>query len=398
MALSEGFKNKKNIAYLVGGIVAIVVIFVGISVFTHRQVSIASDVKASFSGYNGRGNADYNSEKIDKKITSLYAKRSGLSEYQVQQVLSDSAYVQSLPSNKQDKALDVVGWDKELSIGFDHYSGLKNGETVKFSVSNGDDKDNPVKEITKKYKVSGLKKVKTVSTQKYLDTVKTSFTGFNGKGVVQIDSSNKMFDGQNVKVKHNGKLSNGDKITLNLKDAFPDREGKAWSGKKSIEVTVSGLEDLSKIANIDEVKGLLDGMAKDDADQSTENSFNDASYTATFVSMYAQKDESNSLFDYYDDDASDYVTVNESSDEETSDEDNNSSKVKVIGLYKKESTDDSEDTEYEEATLEGITLKDNKLNVADVNTDSSGNISSDYSGDSVSSIQHNLAADGVKLR
>ena len=76
MALSEGFKNKKNIAYLVGGIVAIVVVFVGISVFTHRQVSIASDVKASFSGYNGRGNADYNSEKIDKKITSLYAKRS----------------------------------------------------------------------------------------------------------------------------------------------------------------------------------------------------------------------------------------------------------------------------------------------------------------------------------
>lgn len=388
MELSKIFKNKRNIVYIVGGIGTIVVVLIGITMFTHRQVSITSDVKPSFLGYNGQGSANYNSEKIDKKIISLYAKRSGLSEYQVQQVLSNSELIQSLPSNKQDKALDVVGWNKELSIGFNKYSNLKNGQTVTFSVSNGNDKDNPIKETTKKYKVSGLKKVKTISTKKYLDTVKASFTGFNGQGVVKIDSSSKMFDGQNVTVKHNGKLSNGDKITLNLKDAFLDRKGKVWTGKESIEVAVSGLEDLSKISNVDEAKGLLDSMAKDDAD---DDSFGDTRYTATFVSMYAQKDDDEHSFSF--EDVPNVVTINDSSDE-----DNDSSKVKVVGVYKRESTDDSEDSEYEEAKIENITLKDNKLNFDDVNTNTNTSVTSDYSGNSISSIQHNLAADGIKLR
>ncbi|WP_257607425.1 hypothetical protein [Weissella sagaensis] len=48
--------------------------------------------------------------------------------------------------------------------------------------------------------------------------------------------------------------------------------------------------------------------------------------------------------------------------------------------------------------LDDIPLQDNKLYLDRIKADTTGNISEDYTNDSLETIDHNLAADSIKLK
>lgn len=324
--------------------VAVVVIGGAFAIHSHnhRQVDLSNQIKVTYNGYDTDGVISPDNTKFEKELYKLYAKRSGLSQYQVQQLRSTSSrnsVISSLPSDQQDKATEVAKWLDEVKFKYSNETNLKNGELVKLTIDNGNDKTNPVKFSVRTFKVSGLRKTKTISTSKYLKTIKTSFSGINGHGRVLLKSSNSMFS--SAYVKNNGKLSNGDTVTISLMSSFENGRGTNYVGSREIKAKVSGLVDPSQISNVSEIASAFQPDAEKAASA-------DAYENVTPLGIYLIEHDSNSSSGisegkaYFDDDGSNVT-------------------YEVRALYKANSEVSKSFTRVYRVYMENLTLSGNEL-------------------------------------
>lgn len=240
------------------------------------------------------------------------------------------------------------------------------------------------------FTVKGLKKIKTASTQTVLKGLKVSFAGFNGKGQAVLTSKGKLLDDQPFTVKKNGQLSNGDQVKIKAPARLFRDDALNYKGAKSLTVKVHGLKDVKKISNLDEVTKVTDALIND------RNDSNDiVKYDNNFVSMYAIPRLANAADEEdndYDEDVDNEVRVNEFHG-------TLKNNLRIIVLYKTiaDYEDGAQDTDYYRVTLTGLHYSDDdQVDIDKLNTEDNSEIES-VSG-SLTTEEHNLAADGVKIK
>ncbi|MCK1202565.1 hypothetical protein MXZ84_07845 [Streptococcus uberis] len=135
-------------------IIAIVVIcsLVGFKWYNSQPKSIVSELKTTFSGYDGYGTLNFNSEDIQKKVWGYSLKEVGFKKDEIDGVINQDEIVLSeihadpQKASKLQQATTIVG---TVSYKFNKYSKLKNGETIVFTVKNTSTKS-PIKTESKK--------------------------------------------------------------------------------------------------------------------------------------------------------------------------------------------------------------------------------------------------------
>jgi hypothetical protein len=224
-SLRDKLKKMPKTA-VVGAAAAIVAIGVGTYFWTHRALSIVDEVQVSFSGYNGYGTADYNTEQARQSVIDRVG----------------------------DKKAETIGGTYTIELS--DYSGLKNGQKIKIKVTNNDKKHSPVKTESKTVTVKGLAKTTTYTIDDYLRNYDITFSGMNGSGTVVSDG-----DGINASSKNNGSLSNGDEVIVEIPEyVIQDKsaEGKFLKGDASKTIKVEGLKGMTELSGFDEVEKQMD--------------------------------------------------------------------------------------------------------------------------------------------
>lgn len=390
--------SKKTWTIIAAVAVVIVLLIGGVYYMNHRKISVVKndEINMRFKGYDGSGVAVYNGTKMYKNMIDVMSKRVDLSDYWVNKLKDDPSSMTSsedVSSEDRDKLTEMSQWMEETNVTLSKQTDLSNGDKVKLKVDTGNDKSNPIKEQTKEYKVKGLDKVKSVSTKSVLSDLDVSFAGFNGNGQVLLTSKDKKLDAKEFTVKKNGKLSNGDKIKVKAPSELFKKDGINYKGAKSVTVEVKGLKELDKISNVDAVKKVSDSLINDEYES---NDF--TKYENNFVSMYAVPRVSSSddeEYDYYDEESD----VPESTVQVNEYQGKAENTVWINVLYEVKMSDDDEedyDSEYYNVVLRNLHYKDGKVDIEKLNTDEDSNIDS-LSG-SIDTEEHNLAADGVKLK
>lgn len=390
----------KNVSKKQWAIVLVIVIaVVGAFIYqTTKKVDISKDANVSFSGYDGSGTATFDSSTLYNKSITAYTDKAKLGEYWKQKFIDSSATTDSLAgatSSDQDKIAKVIRWSKGTNFTLSKYNDLSNGDKVTLSVTSSE-KDSPVKTVKKTFTVHGLKKVKEVSTNSVSKNLKFKFYGFNNHGTAAISSSKYTDTNVTFKIKNNGSLKNGDKISVNIpKELLNTTEGVRYTGDKTITVTVSGLRDVSAISNADAVQKVTDSLIND---QYKSDDF--SSYTNTFLNMYAFSRSTLPSNNYYsggydtdDSEGSNTVYLN---DDSTSRADDNS--IYIVALYKivDNNSDSDDNTQYAEVTVKNLKYTDGKVNIDGISTDEDANTNT--VGNSLETEQHNLMAKGLKIR
>lgn len=412
-------------------IAAVIIVLGGIWYFvSHKKVSVLNkeDIHVTFSGYDSRGTYDIEGgDKVEKKIVQTLIDKTKLSDYWKSKVKNNVEDLDDLEDFKDPEGLDgmeaVFGqklkpserknllrmgqWATEIDDEVDDNSktsGLSNGDKVTLAVTvepNGDKdssdsaedhelKSNPIKPQKLTFTVKGLKKIKTASTQTVLKGLKVSFAGFNGKGQAVLTSKGKLLDDQPFTVKKNGQLSNGDQVKIKAPARLFRDDALNYKGAKSLTVKVHGLKDVKKISNLDEVTKVTDALIND------RNDSNDiVKYDNNFVSMYAIPRLANAADEEdndYDEDVDNEVRVNEFHG-------TLKNNLRIIVLYKTiaDYEDGAQDTDYYRVTLTGLHYSDDdQVDIDKLNTEDNSEIES-VSG-SLTTEEHNLAADGVKIK
>ncbi|MGY3713734.1 zinc-ribbon domain-containing protein [Lactococcus petauri] len=292
-----------------GGIAALILAMFGIfAIVNSMQKSVIKDVKVEFSGYDHQGEARL-SGNYDEKIADIMSKKTDMS-----------------PS--------------DISVNLDKTSGLSNGDKVTVTISS-ELKKSPVKSETKTFTVSGLKKSTSYTVDSLLKSIK--YNGFNHYGTVDYDEN--MFSTTD----DTSKLSNGDKITLELSDSYIEQEasnGKVLEGSKSKTVEVSGLKDSVQLSNLDELLTQTDSVARDD---NKSNSW--STYTVTRQDSYfVGKNITNSWF---------------------SDDSDTAGQFSILTIYKVDEKSDNrtEPSKYKVYGYSGLTLKGDKVDVSSLTSD-----------------------------
>lgn len=275
-------------------IAVVVIVFGGIWYFaSHKKVSVLDkeDVNMSFDGYDSEGSYYYNNSGIEKKIVQTLIDKTKLSDYWESKVKNNLESLSDLEELKDPENLDgmetILGqklkpserkhllrlgqWAKDVDVdAYDNAktSELSNGDkvTVEVTVEPNGDKDssdsaedhdvksNPIKPQKMTFKVKGLKKIKTASTKGILSKINASFSGFNGRGQIKIKTDLNNLSDRDVKVKKNGQLSNGDKVTVKFsKDIFKKR-GYSFHGSREKTFKVSGLTNLDQVVSVASVQ------------------------------------------------------------------------------------------------------------------------------------------------
>ena len=113
--------KKKVPTKLIIAIVAVLIIGAGIFGFVKsRPVDVTKDINVTFTGYDGYGTANYNSEKIHQVITEKLALKAGFSKAESHKLISLDSLSDYLTNSKyRAKASKLMKWISDLEITFD---------------------------------------------------------------------------------------------------------------------------------------------------------------------------------------------------------------------------------------------------------------------------------------
>ncbi len=360
-----------------------------------QKKSALEDVKVTFKGYDGHGYMEGDSKKITSNMIDIMAKKAKLDDYLTEKLkdvvetdAADYDLEKDATSDERDSLVKVERWMKEIKIRSSKKENLKNGDKVRITIKTGD-KDNPVKEETKTYTVKGLKKTKKVSAKDIAKNLDVQAYGYNGKGLIAITS--KKYKGSvSFHIKNNGSLKNGDKVTIKLPSEFTSDEKIDFQGKKEFTYTVQGLKELAATKDLDEIKKVTDSMVNDEYPYGEFEK-----YVNTFINMYFVP---TSAYSDYSDEKDTSVELNDKSGLEASRKD----KITIAVLYTVKDDYDEDDeaddsnTKVVEVTVGNVSIEGDHTNIDSIDTEDDGTVSTKDS--SLEVLQHNLAANGIKVK
>lgn len=360
-----------------------------------QKKSALEDVKVTFKGCDGHGYMEGDSKKITSNMIDIMAKKAKLDDYLTEKLkdvvetdAADYDLEKDATSDERDSLVKVERWMKEIKIRSSKKENLKNGDKVRITIKTGD-KDNPVKEETKTYTVKGLKKTKKVSAKDIAKNLDVQAYGYNGKGLIAITS--KKYKGSvSFHIKNNGSLKNGDKVTIKLPSEFTSDEKIDFQGKKEFTYTVQGLKELAATKDLDEIKKVTDSMVNDEYPYGEFEK-----YVNTFINMYFVP---TSAYSDYSDEKDTSVELNDKSGLEASRKD----KITIAVLYTVKDDYDEDDeaddsnTKVVEVTVGNVSIEGDHTNIDSIDTEDDGTVSTQDS--SLEVLQHNLAANGIKVK
>lgn len=360
-----------------------------------QKKSALEDVKVTFKGYDGHGYMEGDSKKITSNMIDIMAKKAKLDDYLTEKLkdvvetdAADYDLEKDATSDERDSLVKVERWMKEIKIRSSKKENLKNGDKVRITIKTGD-KDNPVKEETKTYTVKGLKKTKKVTAKDIAKDLNVQAHGYNGKGLIAITS--KKYKGSvSFHIKNNGSLKNGDKVTIKLPSEFTSDEKIDFQGKKEFTYTVQGLKELAATKDLDEIKKVTDSMVNDEYPYGEFEK-----YVNTFINMYFVP---TSAYSDYSDEKDTSVELNDKSGLEASRKD----KITIAVLYTVKDDYDEDDeaddssTKVVEVTVGNVSIEGDHTNIDSIDTEDDGTVSTKDS--SLEVLQHNLAANGIKVK
>ena len=259
-------KKDKKIFIVIGGIIAGLVVIIGIFSFMgSRPKNIINEVKVDFSGYNKQGSAEL-SGNYKYLMESIIAKKVGYSNSDVEAIKKGNEQVLSADYTK---APQVEKYIEDTAIRLDKDSDLSNGDKLTLSV-NTHLKDNPIQSSKKTIKVSGLKKSTSYTMSDIIKKYPIKIQGYNHFGKPEFDdkiyslsepsdsySSDNSTDGE--------ELTNGDSIKVYLSNDYINslsEKGQIIEGKKETNIKVSGLLDSPKISNQNDLLNQIDTVAR----------------------------------------------------------------------------------------------------------------------------------------
>ena len=357
-----------------------------------QKKSILDDVKVKYEGYSGHGIADLDNEKLNSNMVDVFAKKLKLDDYQTEKLKSNELNAEALESeatsDERDKLVKVERWVKDTRVRVNKAQNLKNGDKYVVTIKTGD-KENPIKNESKTYTVKGLKKTKKVTAKDIAKDLNVQAYGYNGKGLIAITS--KKYKGEVMfHIKKNGSLSNGDKVTIKLPSEFTDYEKFDFRGKKEFTYTVQGLKELAATKDLDEIKKVTDSMVNDEYPYGEFEK-----YVNTFINMYFVP---TSAYSDYSDEKDTSVELNDKSGLEASRKD----KITIAVLYTVKDDYDEDDeaddsnTRVVEVTVGNVSIEGDHTNIDSIDTEDDGTVSTKDS--SLEVLQHNLAANGIKVK
>lgn len=360
-----------------------------------QKKSALEDVKVTFKGYDGHGYMEGDSKKITSNMIDIMANKAKLDDYLTEKLkdvvetdAADYDLEKDATSDERDSLVKVERWMKEIKIRSSKKENLKNGDKVRITIKTGD-KDNPVKEETKTYTVKGLKKTKKVTAKDIAKDLNVQAYGYNGKGLIAITS--KKYKGSvSFHIKNNGSLKNGDKVTIKLPSEFTSDEKIDFQGKKEFTYTVQGLKELAATKDLDEIKKVTDSMVNDEYPYGEFEK-----YVNTFINMYFVP---TSAYSDYSDEKDTSVELNDKSGLEASRKD----KITIAVLYTVKDDYDEDDeaddsnTRVVEVTVGNVSIEGDHTNIDSIDTEDDGTVSTQDS--SLEVLQHNLAANGIKVK
>lgn len=357
-----------------------------------QKKSVLDDVKVKYEGYSGYGIAYLDNKKLNSNMVDVFAKKLKLDDYLTEKLKSNELNAEALESeatsDERDKLVKVERWVKDTRVRVNKAQNLKNGDKYVVTIKTGD-KENPIKSESKTYTVKGLKKTKKVTAKDIAKDLNVQAYGYNGKGLIAITSkkykSEVMFH-----IKNNGSLSNGDKVTIKLPSEFTDYEKFDFRGKKEFTYTVQGLKELSATKDLDEIKKVTDSMVNDEYPYGEYEK-----YVNTFINMYFVP---TSAYSDYSDEKDTSVELNDKSGLEASRKD----KITIAVLYTVKDDYDEDDeaddsnTRVVEVTVGNVSIEGDHTNIDSIDTEDDGKVSTQDS--SLEVLQHNLAANGIKVK
>lgn len=357
-----------------------------------QKKSILDDVKVKYEGYSGHGIADLDNEKLNSNMVDVFAKKLKLDDYLTEKLKSNELNAEALESeatsDERDKLVKVERWVKDTRVRVNKAQNLKNGDKYVVTIKTGD-KENPIKNESKTYTVKGLKKTKKVTAKDIAKDLNVQAYGYNGKGLIAITS--KKYKGEVMfHIKKNGSLSNGDKVTIKLPSEFTDYEKFDFRGKKEFTYTVQGLKELAATKDLDEIKKVTDSMVNDEYPYGEFEK-----YVNTFINMYFVP---TSAYSDYSDEKDTSVELNDKSGLEASRKD----KITIAVLYTVKDDYDEDDeaddsnTRVVEVTVGNVSIEGDHTNIDSIDTEDDGTVSTQDS--SLEVLQHNLAANGIKVK
>lgn len=277
--------QKRKIAVIgaLAAVAVLIVVLVGFKVYDSQPKSLLDVVQVQFSGYEESGTLTYNSEEVAAKLREIAYKKAGFSSKQATGLAQNDPVTFSEVTRDPKLATKYGKADaliRSVQFSFDKTSDLKNGDEVTFSVVTTS-KSAPVKAEKKTFKVENLKEYEKVSASDLLTETPVTFAGLNGYGTISIAKNSKnetYFDFENGERPKN--LKNGDKVTLNVNEAYINSLKSAGKmvDSKTVEVTVEGLKDLK------DVKNFADLLKKNE-DYSKSEHKNDSYVTYTLESQ-----------------------------------------------------------------------------------------------------------------
>lgn len=357
-----------------------------------QKKSVLDDVKVKYEGYSGHGIADLDSKKLNSNMVDVFAKKLKLDDYLTEKLKSNELNAEALESeatsDERDKLVKVERWVKDTRVRVNKAQNLKNGDKYVVTIKTGD-KENPIKSESKTYTVKGLKKTKKVTAKDIAKDLNVQAYGYNGKGLIAITS--KKYKGEVMfHIKKNGSLSNGDKVTIKLPSEFTDYEKFDFRGKKEFTYTVQGLKELAATKDLDEIKKVTDSMVNDEYPYGEIEK-----YVNTFINMYFVP---TSAYSDYSDEKDTSVELNDKSGLEASRKD----KITIAVLYTVKDDYDEDDeaddsnTRVVEVTVGNVSIEGDHTNIDSIDTEDDGKVSMQDS--SLEVLQHNLAANGIKVK
>lgn len=248
--------QKRKIAVIgaLAAVAVLIVALVGFKIYDSQPKSLLDVVQVQFSGYEESGTLTYNSDEVVAKLQEIAYKKAGFSSKQAAGLAQKDPVTFSEVTRDPKLATKYGKADaliRSVQFSFDKTSDLKNGDEVTFSVTTTS-KSAPVKAEKKTFKVENLKEYEKVSASDLLTETPVTFAGLNGYGTVSIARNSKnetYFDFENGERPKN--LKNGDKVTLNVNEAYINSLKSAGKmvDSKTVEVTVEGLKDLKDVKN-----------------------------------------------------------------------------------------------------------------------------------------------------
>lgn len=374
-------KNKSFISKhktWVGIVVALIVVaIVATIVVKKRKIDLSDQVQVEFSGYNTKGTAAL-TNKSDKKFADTVfeklAQKQGMKKATIQEIRDhdyDTSYLS--PSSKTTSQLKKMQKDyNQIDLRVQPSKNLSNGDKVKVKF---DVKDNNLlfKSFSKTFTVKGLKKAKQMTANQLINKhLKVKFSGFNQRGAITVYGDDD-FAGEELKVKNNGQLANGDQVNISLsksmiKDTLP--QGYTLKGSRAFTVNVKNLPDPKKLTNVDQVIAQFNDQIKEQYPAQDSLGSNDTKLKSVWLLDHAATigDFSRSqasatsikIFDQDETDDSPDFSISEAP-----------GKLSVLAIYEVTKKHDSGDDNIKEVAIGygSIEIKDNKLAISDEDED-----------------------------